>query len=101
MSPPLEHKQVAIDTLTWTPLVAPFACNNVSFQNSDQTNAVKIRTDNLSSATELTIPAGGSYDIVSPKSQHPFPPGSYRFSGTIAYAQAVAGTGPIVGIFCI
>ena len=104
MAVPLEHKQVTIDSVTWTALAPPFACNNVRIVNQNLTNAVKIRTTDTSALTEVTLPSGQAYPLEFPRSVNDqvrsLP---YRFLAgtTLAFAQAVSGTGPVMLICCV
>lgn len=101
MPSPFEQKSVTIDTITWTALTVPFPCNNVTIVNTDLVNTVKIRTTDTDANSQLTLDAGATYPLDQPRSfKDPLHPSGYRFSGTVAYAQATAGTGPLV-LICL
>ncbi|HYA97298.1 MAG TPA: hypothetical protein VEH49_04320 [Methylomirabilota bacterium] len=95
-------KQIAIDTVSWTPVVAPIDCMGVAIKNAAAAD-MKIRTDSGDPATQDTIPAGNQDGIMvgrfgdTPSTSRS---GPRFFSGeTVAYLQAVSGTGPALATF--
>lgn len=101
MSAPLEIKQFTIGPATWTPIVTPINCNNVSLEQSDQANDAKMRTNSADAATEKSLPAGIEHRITPPDSRGLGSPRHRWLAGnTVLYVQSVAGTGPIVAEFC-
>jgi hypothetical protein len=101
-NPNYDKKQLAIDTVSWTAIVAPFDCMAVSIKNSVLVD-LRIRTDSGDAATQDTIPAGSIEIVAAPR--HPGGvqdggSGTRFFAGdTIAYLQAASGTGPALVTF--
>lgn len=102
MASPFVKQVVTIDTITWTPISPPWACNSIVVKNGDLGNEIKIRTDSADSSTEDTIPEG-SQEIMAivPRPPHLGAPGydgqSWFIPGkTYLYVQSVVGTGPAV-----
>jgi hypothetical protein len=90
-------KQLTVDTVSWTAVVAPIDCMGVAIKNSALVNLL-IRTDSADATTEDTIAAGSIETISVPRH-----PGGVQDAGsgtrfctgdTIAYLKAVSGTGP-------
>lgn len=101
MSAPLEIKRVTIGPAVWTAIVAPIACNNVTLEQEDTTNAAKLRTDSADANTEKALGAGDEAVIAPPDSKGlPGPRYRWNAGATVCFAQSVAGTGPIVAEFC-
>ena len=91
-----------VDTVSWTAVVAPIDCMGVAIKCSVLVD-LRIRTDAGDAATQDTISAG-SVETIS-VARHS---GGVRDSGsgmrfytgdTIAYLQAVSGTGPALLTF--
>ncbi len=101
-NPNYVKKQVAVDTVSWTAVVAPVDCMGVSIKNSVLID-LKVRTDSGDAATQDTISAG-SIETVS-TARHgggvqDGGSGSRFFAGdTVAYLQAASGTGPALVTF--
>ena len=97
---PFVISSLTLDTVTWTAVTPPFACNTIVIKNADPANAIKLRTDSAVATTEDTIPVGSQEVIpIPPRPQHLGAPGfdgwSWFVPGTnYAYLQASAGTGP-------
>ena len=99
MAAPFEIQDLTIDPQNWTPIVAPFACNNVAIRNPLGVD-VLIRTD-LTKPDQDTIAASVQEAVVAPLSGAPFWPGAsaspFRFmsGSTVAYLQSTSGTGTV------
>jgi hypothetical protein len=99
MPAPFEIRDVDVDPQNWTPVVAPFGCNNVAIRNTLSSD-LKIRTD-LSRPDQDVISAFVQEAIVAPLSGAPFwrdaTTSPYRFQpgSTVAYLQTAAGTGTV------
>jgi hypothetical protein len=95
-------KKISIDTVSWTPVVAPIDCMGVGIKNSAAAD-MKIRTDSADPNTEDLIPAGNQDGVmVSRFGDRPSTSrsGPRFFSGeTVAFLQAVSGTGPALTTF--
>jgi len=95
-------KQIAIDTVSWTAIVAPIDCMGVGIRNSANAD-MRVRTDSADPATQDLIAAGAQDGIMVPR--HPAnvqdDGRGARFSAgeTIAYLQAASGTGPALCTF--
>jgi hypothetical protein len=95
-------KQTSVDTVSWTPIVAPIDCMGVGIKNSVSVD-LRIRTDSADPATQDLIPAGNQDGIMVPR--HGGMPSDVgrgvRFLAgeTIAYLQAISGTGPALVTF--
>ena len=95
-------KLLSVDTVSWTPVVAPIDCMSFSAKNTALVD-LKIRTDSADPNTQDTIPAGAMETILAPL----HPPGiqdqgkATRFlnGDTLAYLQAASGTGPVLLTF--
>jgi hypothetical protein len=101
-NPNYVKKQIALDTVSWTAVVAPVDCMAVSIKNSVFVD-MRVRTDSRDATTQDTISAG-SIEIVSA----PRHAGGVRDAGsatrfyagdTIAYLQVASGTGPALLTF--
>jgi hypothetical protein len=101
-NPNYVKKQIAIDAVSWTPIVAPIDCMGVGIKNSVSVD-LRIRTDSADATTQDTIAAGNQDGIMV--SRHGGNPqdGAHamRFMAgdTIAFLQAVSGTGPALVTF--
>ncbi len=101
-NPNFVKRQVAVDTVSWTPIVAPIDCMGVGIKNSQWVD-LRLRTDAADPATQDLIPAGNQDGILV--SRHGTNPqdGAHamRFlaGDTIAYLQAISGTGPALLTF--
>jgi hypothetical protein len=96
-NPNYVKKQLAVDTVSWTAIVAPIDCMGVAIKNSAPVNLF-IRTDSGDATTQDTIPAGSVETISVPRHSGGVQDGGSGtrfFAGdTIAYLQAASGTGP-------
>ncbi|MBZ5644711.1 MAG: hypothetical protein LAO19_18285 [Acidobacteriia bacterium] len=96
-NPNYVKKQLAVDTVSWTAVVAPIDCMGVAIKNSAPVNLL-IRTDSGDATTQDTIPAGSVETISVPRHSagvQDAGSGTRFFTGdTIAYLQAASGTGP-------
>ena len=99
MSAPFAIQDLDIDPQNWTPIVAPFGCNNVAVRNTLAVD-ISIRTD-LSQPDRDTITPSAQEGIVAPISGAPYwphaPAGPYRFQqgAIVAYLQTTSGTGTV------
>jgi hypothetical protein len=96
-NPNYVKKQLTVDTVSWTAIVAPIDCMGAAIKNSALVNLF-IRTDSGDAITQDTIAAGSVETISAPRH-----PGGVQDGGsgtrflagdTIAYLQAASGTGP-------
>lgn len=90
-------KQLAIDIVSWTPIVAPIDCMGVAIKNSTAAD-MRTRTDFADPPTQDTIAAGNQDGITVPHhGDNPHGAGrGIRFLAgeTIAFLQGVSGTSP-------
>ena len=99
MPAPFEILNVDVDPQSWTPVVAPFGCNNVAIKNTLAVD-LKVCTD-LSRPDQDIISSSVQEAIVAPISGAPFWRDStaspYRFmpGSTVAYLQTASGTGAV------
>ena len=95
-------KQIAVDTVSWTAIVAPIDCMGVGIKNSVSAD-LRIRTDSADPNTQDLIPAGNQDGILVARhgAQVQDEGRAARFSAgeTIAYLQALSGTGPALVTF--
>ena len=95
-------KQIAIDNVSWTPVIAPIDCQGVGIKNSVAVD-LKIRTDSADPTTQDTIPAGNQEGVMVSRSQggvqFDVAPERFRAGDTICYLQAASGTGPALATF--
>src|SRR2546428_14015577 len=71
-------KQLAIDTVSWTPITAPIDCMGVGIKNSVSAD-MKIRTDAADPTTQDLIPPGNQDGVmVSKAGSAEHVPGSQR-----------------------
>jgi hypothetical protein len=96
-NPNYVKKQLTVDTVSWTAVVAPIDCMGVAIKNSALVD-LRIRTDSADATTQDTIPAGSVEAISAPRHAFGIQDGGYgtRFyaGDTIAFLQAATGTGP-------
>ena len=87
-------RDLDLDPQNWTPIVAPFGCNNVAVRNTMSVD-IKIRTDQ---DYDLIAPQTQE-GIVAPLSGAPYWPdaGPYRFAegAVVAYLQSTSGLGTV------
>jgi hypothetical protein len=101
-NPNYVKKQITVDTVSWTAIVAPIDCMGVAIKNSVLVD-MKIRTDSADATTQDTISAGSIETISAPR--HGFgvldsASGSRFYAGdTIGFLQAASGTGPVLVTF--
>ena len=91
MPSPFEIQLLTIDPVSWTPVTVAFDCNNLAVKNADLVNAVKMRTDSGSAATEDTLGPGAEQSLAIPFHRYRFAAGSQPL-----WLRATAGTGPVV-----
>ena len=65
-NPNYVKKQIALDTVSWTAVVAPVDCLAVSIKNSVLVD-LRIRTDSADAATQDTISAGSIETVSAPR----------------------------------
>ena len=93
MTAPFAIQDLVIDPQNWTPIVAPFGCNNVAVRN---TLAV-----DLNLPDQDTIAPSAQEGIVAPISGAPYwphaPQSPYRFpqGAIVAYLQSTSGIGTV------
>ncbi len=96
-NPNFVKKQITVDTVSWTAIVAPVDCMGVSIKNSALVNLL-IRTDSADATTQDTISAGSIETISAPRHAAGVQDGGsgtrFYAGDTIAYLQAASGTGP-------
>jgi len=101
-NPNYVKKQVAVDTVSWTAVVAPVDCMGVSIKNSVFID-LKVRTDSGDATTQDTISAGSIETVSAARHASGVQDGGYgsRFlaGDTVAYLQAASGTGPALLTF--
>jgi hypothetical protein len=101
-NPNYVKKQIAVDTVSWTVVVAPVDCMDVSIKNSVLVD-LKIRSDSGDATTQDTISAGSIETISAARHLGGVQDGGFGsrfFAGdTIAYLQAASGTGPALLTF--
>jgi len=99
MPSPFEIQTLDVDPQNWTPVVAPFGCNNVAIRNTLSVDL--LITTNLSQSDQDVISSSVQEAVVAPLSGAPFWRDStaspYRFmpGSTIAYLQSTSGTGAV------
>jgi hypothetical protein len=101
-NPNFVKQQLTVDTVSWTPIVAPIDCMGLSIKNSTLVN-LSIRTDSGDPTTQDLIAAGSVETIAAPRhsgSVHDAGSGIRFHAGdTIAFLQAASGTGPVLLTF--
>lgn len=91
--PSFSIQRVTLDTVTWTPITAPFNCTQCSIENGDPTNNIKIRTSSGDSATERVLTPSAQQVISAATGSFATP---WTVNDVICYVQAAAGTGPAI-----
>jgi hypothetical protein len=101
-NPNYVKKQIALDTVSWTAVVAPVDCIAVSIKNSVLVD-LRIRTDSADSTTQDTISAGSIETVSAPRHSSGVQDGGsgtrFYAGDTIAYLQVASGTGPALLTF--
>ena len=101
-NPNYVKKQIALDTVSWTAVVAPVDCIGVSIKNSVFID-LRIRTDSTDATTQDTISAGSIETVSAPRHSGGVQDGGagtrFYAGDTIAYLQAASGTGPALATF--
>src|SRR5260370_3975661 len=96
-NPNYVKKQIALDTVSWTAVIAPIDCMGVSIKNSALVD-LRIRTDSADPTTQDTISAGSVETISAPRHFSRVQDGGsgMRFyaGDTIAYLHAATGAAP-------
>lgn len=96
-NPNYVKKQLAVDTVSWTAIVSPIDCMGVAIKNSALVD-LRIRTDSADATTQDTISAGSIEVISTPRHASGIQDGGsgtrFYAGDTIAFLQAVSGTGP-------
>src|SRR5260370_42281663 len=99
MPAPFEIRDLDVDPQNWTPVVAPFGCNNVAVRNTLAFD-LKIRSDLARPDGDVLSPSAQE-GIVAPISGAPFwrhaEANPYRFmeGSTVAYLQSSSGSGTV------
>jgi hypothetical protein len=101
-NPNFVKKQITVDTVSWTAILAPVDCMAVSIKNSVYVD-LRIRTDSGDATTQDTISAGSIETVSATRHSGGVQDGgsgSRFYAGdTIAYLQAASGTGPALVTF--
>ena len=101
-NPNYVKKQIAVDTVSWTAVVAPVDCMGVSIKNSVLID-LRVRTDSGDATTQDTISAGSIETVSAARHASGVQDGGFGsrfFAGdTVAYLQAASGTGPALITF--
>ena len=101
-NPNYVKKQLALDTVSWTAVVAPVDCMAVSIKNSVLVD-LRIRTDSGDAATQDTIFAGSIETVAAPRHAGGILDGGsgsrFLAGDTVAYLQVASGTGPALVTF--
>jgi hypothetical protein len=101
-NPNYVKKQLAVDTVSWTAIVAPVDCMGVSIKNSALVD-LRIRTDSADATTQDTIGAGSIETVATSRHnsgvQNSGSGTRFNAGDTIAYLQAASGTGPALLTF--
>ena len=96
-NPNYVKKQIAVDTVSWTAVIAPVDCMGVSIKNSVGVD-LYVRTDWGDATTQDTISAGSIETVAGPRHSGALQDGGsgtrFYAGDTIAYLQAASGTGP-------
>ena len=96
---PVALMQFDVDTVNWTPWVAPIDANHAVLYNPT-INAVKIRSNETLATTEETIPPGSQYQMMQFMDPHIVSnEGRFRFNkgSTILWVQGTVGTQTLKG----
>jgi hypothetical protein len=95
-------KQIAIDNVSWTAVVAPIDCQGVGIKNSVAVD-LKVRTDSADPATQDTISAGSQEGVMMARTlgnvQFDLASQRFRAGETVCFLQATSGTGPALATF--
>ncbi len=101
-NPNYVKKQIALDTVSWSAVVAAVDCMAVSIKNSASVD-MYIRTDSADATTQDTISAGSIETVAAPRhagTMQDSGSGTRFYAGdTIAYLQVASGTGPALLTF--
>src|ERR1700674_2156483 len=101
-NPNYVKKQLTVDTVSWTGIVAPIDCMGVGIKNSALVD-LRIRTDSADATTQDTISAGSVEMISVPRHSGGIQDGGsgmrFHAGDTIAYLQVASGTGPALLTF--
>ena len=101
-NPNYVKKQLALDTVSWSAVVAPVDCMAVSIKNSVSVD-LYVRTDSADATTQDTISAGSIETIAAPRHSGAMQDGGsgtrFYAGDTIAYLQVASGTGPALLTF--
>jgi hypothetical protein len=101
-NPNFVKKQIAVDTVSWTAVVAPVDCMGLSIKNSAPID-LKIRTDSGDATTQDAISAGSVEAVLAARHAGGLQDGGsgsrFLAGDTVAYLQAASGTGPAVVTF--
>lgn len=101
-NPNYVKKQLTVDTVSWTAIVAPIDCMGVAIKNSALVD-LRLRTDSGDATTQDTIPAGSIETIAAPRHNSSVQDGGsgtrFYAGDTIAYLQSASGTGPALLTF--
>src|SRR5713226_1137782 len=95
-------KQVAVDTVSWTAIVAPIDCMGFNLKNSVNID-LRTRSDSADPATQDLVPAGFNEGIiVSRHGDNVRDAGSgtrFLAGETVIFCQVTSGTGPVLATF--
>jgi len=101
-NPNYVKKQIAVDTVSWTGVVAPVDCMGVSIKNSVLVD-LYVRTDSGDATTQDTISAGSIETVSAPRHSGIVQDGGsgtrFYAGDTVAFLQAASGTGPALLTF--
>ena len=101
-NPNYVKKQIALDTVSWSAVVAPVDCMAVSIKNSVAVDMF-IRTDSADATTQDTISAGSIETVTAPRHSVGVQDGGsgtrFYAGDTVAYLQVASGTGPALLTF--
>ena len=101
-NPNYVKKQIALDTVSWSAVVAAVDCMAVSIKNSASVD-MYIRTDSADATTQDTISAGSIETVAAPRHAGAMQDGGsgtrFYAGDTIAYLQVASGTGPALVTF--
>jgi len=100
--PNFAKKQFAVDTVSWTPIIAPIDCMGFNLKNSQNVD-LRTRTDSADAATQDLIPAGFNEGLVVARhgdNVRDAGSGARFLAGdTVIFCQAASGTGPVLATF--
>jgi hypothetical protein len=94
-------KRFAIDSTSWTPIIAPVDCDMFWMKNIGAGTVTYLRTDPLDVMTEDHLETGYQESCTQVHVAKGPSESAWRFpaGGVILYAQADTGTGPLVVTF--